>query len=194
MTARTFADSAGTTWQVFEVHRSSTNPGAVSTGLEQGWLAFSSANAKRRLAPIPPGWETSPDPELEQLCSRARVVPPATHVFEPTSRDRRRREGDAVERQDTGERRRAVDYAAEETQAAPAKVGSAPPASGDTGVEATVRTFAHDARARGQPAIDAMVQLKALLQAQFGEQHADMHDIKSVRRWFVETYYFEAKR
>src|SRR6478672_552744 len=108
MAARTFEDSSGTVWQVFEVHRSSNKPGAVSTGLEQGWLSFSSADARRRLAPIPPQWESSPDPELERLCSRARVVPPTSHVFEPTSRDRRRKEGDPVERPDTGERRRAV--------------------------------------------------------------------------------------
>ena len=194
MASRTFADSAGTVWEVFEVRRSSNKPGAVSTGLEQGWLSFSSPNARRRLAPIPPEWATSPDPELERLCSRARVVAPATHVFEPTSRDRRRKENDPAARPDSGERRRAVDYASEESQAASANVARAPTPGGETGVEATVRRFAHDARARGQPAIDAMVQLKALLQAQFGDEHADMRDIKSVRRWFVETYYFEGKR
>ncbi len=194
MAARTFADSAGTIWQVFEVHRSSTKPGAVSTGLEQGWLSFTSANAKRRLAPIPPTWESSPDPELERLCSTARVVAPATHTFEPISRDRRRKEGESVDGQDTGDRRRATDYADEETRAVGAEAGSSSTKAGDLGVEATVRQFAHEARARGQPAINAMVQLKGLLQAQFGEQASDLRDIKSVRRWFVETYYFETKR
>jgi hypothetical protein len=121
------------------------------------------------------------------------VVPPATHTFEP-SRDRRRKQGEAVERQDTGERRRAGDDASTPPRAATQESGSVSAGSQDVGVEATVRRFAHEARARGQPAIDAMVQLKALLQAQFGEQPADARDIKSVRRWFVETYYFEAKR
>jgi hypothetical protein len=192
--ARTFADSAGTIWEVLEVHRSSSKPGAVSTGLEQGWLSFTSATAKRRLAPIPAMWETAPDPELERLCSTARVVPPTTHVFEPTSRDRRRKEGEPVERPDTGERRRASEIREPRPRAEAPEAASAPAESHDTGVEATVRRFAHEARARGQPAIDAMVQLKALLQEQFGDEEPNTRDIKSVRRWFVETYYFEAKR
>jgi hypothetical protein len=192
--ARTFADSAGTIWEVLEVHRSSSKPGAVSTGLEQGWLSFTSATAKRRLAPIPAMWETVPEPELERLCSTARVVPPTTHVFEPTSRDRRRKEGEPVARPDTGERRRASDIRETPPRAETPAVASAPAESNESEVEATVRRFAHEARARGQPAIDAMVQLKALLQEQFGDEEPNTRDIKSVRRWFVETYYFEAKR
>jgi hypothetical protein len=194
MASRTFADSDGTVWEVVEVHRSSTKPGAVSSGLEQGWLSFTSRDAKRRLAPIPPQWDTSPDLELERLCAAARVVPPVTHVFEPSTRDRRRREGEPAERQDTGERRRAGDNTGAPRQAVTAEIASAPADSKDAGVEATVRRFAHDARARGQPAIDAMVQLKVLLQERFGDQDSSPRDIKSVRRWFVETYYFEVKR
>jgi hypothetical protein len=194
MAARTFADSAGTIWEVFEVHRSSTKAGAVSSGLEQGWLSFTSANAKRRLAPIPLAWETSSDPELEHLCSTARLVPPPTHVFEPISRDRRRKRDEPVEKPDTGERRRASDAVETWPRATKSQEPSAAVESQDAGVEATVRRFAHEARARGQPAIDAMVQLKTLLQEQFGDQDAATRDIKSVRRWFVETYYFEAKR
>jgi hypothetical protein len=191
MAARTFADSAGTIWQVFEVHRSSTNPGAVSSGLEQGWLSFTSGEARRRLAPIPKEWETSPDEELDRLCSTARVVPPSAYVFEPTTRDRRRKEGERGDRQDTGERRRAADRSGDTPKS---DAASGPVEAPTGGVEATVRRFAHEARGRGQPAIDAMVQLKGLLQAQFGDQHPELSDIKSVRRWFVETYYFEAKR
>jgi hypothetical protein len=194
MAARTFADSAGTIWEVVEVHRSSTKAGAVSSGLEQGWLSFTSPNVKRRLAPVPVAWETSSDPELERLCSIARLVPPATHVFEPTSRDRRRKQDEPAEKQDTGQRRRASDVVEMWPRVATSEEPSAAVETQDAGVEATVRRFAHEARARGQPAIDAMVQLKALLQEQFGDQDADTRDIKSVRRWFVETYYFEAKR
>jgi hypothetical protein len=191
--ARTFADSTGAVWEVLEVHRSSSKPGAVSGGLELGWLSFTSGDVKRRLAPIPPQWESSPDLELERLCSTAKAVPRPTHVFEPTSRDRRRKEGELVERQDTGERRRTSDEIGGEPRAA-AEDASTSPTDADAGVEATVRRFAHEARSRGLPAIDAMVQLKSLLQARFGDQDSGMRDIKSVRRWFVETYYFEAKR
>ncbi|MFL5607215.1 MAG: hypothetical protein ACJ8AD_12265, partial [Gemmatimonadaceae bacterium] len=183
--ARTFADSTGITWEVVEVHRSSSKPGAVSSGFELGWLSFTSANAKRRLAPIPQ-WESSPDGELERLCSTARTVPmTAPHPFEPGSSDRRRKDGEPAQRPDTGERRRAADRSGSQTQRAPAELTSGLTQGPDTGVEATVRRFAHDARARGQPAIDAMVQLKGMLLEQFGEQHAELRDIKSIRRWFV---------
>jgi hypothetical protein len=194
MAARTFADSAGTVWEVFEVHRSSTKPGAVSNGLEQGWLSFTSGESKRRLAPIPPQWETSADPELERLCSTARVVAQPTHVFEPIARDRRRKEGAPVEVRDTGERRRAADDLGAPPPVGSAEVASAAAEGAGSVVEAAVRRFAHEARARGLAAIDAMVELKAMLQTQFPEPDSDARDIKSVRRWFVETYYFEAKR
>ena len=45
--------------------------------LVQGWLAFQSGTARRRLAPIPDGWATRPDEELVRLCREARPVPPA---------------------------------------------------------------------------------------------------------------------
>ena len=45
--------------------------------LVQGWLAFQSGTARRRLAPIPDGWASGPDEELVQLCRQAHPVPPA---------------------------------------------------------------------------------------------------------------------
>lgn len=36
----------------------------VREGYEHGWLAFDSTVGSRRLAPIPPGWETLPDSRL----------------------------------------------------------------------------------------------------------------------------------
>jgi len=47
----------------------------VSPGLENGWLTFESAAEKRRLAPIPAGWEDLGDAGLEELCQRGRPVP-----------------------------------------------------------------------------------------------------------------------
>ena|SRR5687768_4144357 len=43
----------------------------ISEGLSRGWLAFESAVDKRRLAPIPQGWEELDDHELAALCARA---------------------------------------------------------------------------------------------------------------------------
>jgi hypothetical protein len=42
------------------------------------WLLFmSETNEKRRLAPVPNGWASLPDAELEALCARAKSVPPS---------------------------------------------------------------------------------------------------------------------
>lgn len=43
----------------------------ISEGLSRGWLAFESDRDKRRLAPIPAGWELLSDGELEALCATA---------------------------------------------------------------------------------------------------------------------------
>ena len=39
--------------------------------LARGWLAFESTFERRRLSPIPPGWEHVSESELAQLCARA---------------------------------------------------------------------------------------------------------------------------
>ena len=49
-------------------------PGLLTPGLESGWLCFESGSEKRRLSPIPPGWEQAPDEELESLFRNARTV------------------------------------------------------------------------------------------------------------------------
>jgi hypothetical protein len=42
--------------------------------LSDGWLCFESGSEKRRLAPIPSGWEVCGTRALEQLCSRAGYI------------------------------------------------------------------------------------------------------------------------
>lgn len=62
----------GQRWEVWEVRlgdrggRRSVNP-----ELAEGWLTFESAVEKRRLAPIPEGWEEVDDESLVELCDRA---------------------------------------------------------------------------------------------------------------------------
>jgi hypothetical protein len=58
-------------------------------------------------------------------------------------------------------------------------------------VEQTVRRFAQQARAHRLPAIEAMVQLKGLLARVYTSTTSDARDLRAVRRWFVESYYFE---
>lgn len=43
----------------------------VREGYEHGWLAFDSAAESKRLAPIPPDWDTLPDDSLIALCGRS---------------------------------------------------------------------------------------------------------------------------
>lgn len=43
--------------------------------LREGWLCFECSEERRRLAPIPAGWELLPQEELALLCRRATVAP-----------------------------------------------------------------------------------------------------------------------
>jgi hypothetical protein len=165
MPARTFTDSAGLTWDVFEVHRASKKLGAVSAGLEGGWLAFACGDQKRRRAPLPADWADSTDEELALLCEAARQSRPPRYPADGLPRPRIRRSPPRDE--DTSQ------------------------SSNPAAVEATVREFARHARARGLPAVAAMVELKVLLQDRHPEPDSVARDRRLVRRWFVEAYYFE---
>lgn len=49
-------------------------PVPVSPEHECGWLVFEGGGERRRLAPIPPGWEERKDSDLARLCERAQPV------------------------------------------------------------------------------------------------------------------------
>ena len=92
MSHRQFTDSAGTVWDVWDVHPTTAartlanlcleagdptdggrNP--VAPALADGWLCFSHGVERRRLAPIPSGWTDLPEGDLEHLRdSAARVL------------------------------------------------------------------------------------------------------------------------
>jgi hypothetical protein len=57
---------------VWEVHRREGR--SVDPELTAGWLTFESAMEKRRLAPIPEGWEELDDETLATLCDSAVFV------------------------------------------------------------------------------------------------------------------------
>jgi hypothetical protein len=193
MAARSFEDSTGIVWEVFEVHRASEKPGAVSAGLEKGWLAFVSTTGKRRLAPFPPGWVSASPTELERLCASARkALPPSADARERKPHIRRRRPAspDSPDSQTEGSATPRAAGAARRASA-PADVVEAR-VSGTT-AEEVVRDFARRARAAGVPAIEAMVRLKTLLLARFPGSDSEARDLRSVRRWFVEAYYFESE-
>jgi hypothetical protein len=104
MSYRTFVDPSGVSWQVWEVRptmverrleerrnrdlpfegderRTGTERRVrperrVNLGpeLAKGWLAFHSAEEKRRLAPVPESWTRKPSTTLAKMCEAARVV------------------------------------------------------------------------------------------------------------------------
>jgi hypothetical protein len=186
--SRTFEDSGGTVWEVFEVHRSSHNAQAVSPGLEQGWLAFVSGSRKRRLAPFPTEWQTADTRQLEQLCQQARAAHATGFATTPGSGPRAVDAGTADSRPRIPRiRRRKED--AEDASSVTLPIGVA--ATSADPVEQTVRRFAHEARANRLPAIEAMVQLKALLARVYPSADSEARNLRSVRRWFVEAYYFD---
>jgi hypothetical protein len=84
MSTRTFRDEGGTDWQAWEVLPGThlTTRMRLSTLLPDdmagGWLTFESASEKRRVYPIPPGWEDASDDMLRLLLRAAasvRMVP-----------------------------------------------------------------------------------------------------------------------
>jgi hypothetical protein len=91
MPHRQFVDDAGAVWAVWDVR-----PSAVGSSLDpriaaalrggggivsqmnrtmaEGWLCFESDAEKRRLTPIPPGWDNLSTTDLLRLCETASGV------------------------------------------------------------------------------------------------------------------------
>lgn len=96
MALREFTGRDGVRWKVWDITPEALHPATRAEdylqGFLDGWLVFESADGsdKRRLYPVPRGWEERDDAELERLWSMAdavrakhqRVLPP-----EPTRRD-----------------------------------------------------------------------------------------------------------
>ena len=73
---RTFSDSKGTEWTVFEVKRTDreTKWSYLPEGFGDGWLCFECPNSKRRLTPIPPRWRELDEQRLQTLLEQAQPV------------------------------------------------------------------------------------------------------------------------
>jgi hypothetical protein len=111
---RTFIDSAGHEWQVYDVvprdderrhyDRRSTEEQAaperrnsddrrltvgrvshLTAATSDGWLTFERGGERRRLSPIPANWTRCPEPQLEKYCESARPVRPTPIGTEPVS-------------------------------------------------------------------------------------------------------------
>lgn len=75
-TAASGSTNSGTTG-VTDRRRADSGPrSVVSPGFENGWLCFeSSSGDKRRLVPVPDGWETATADKLWVWCQAAAGVP-----------------------------------------------------------------------------------------------------------------------
>ena len=73
---RTFRDTAGLEWTVFEVRRANeeTNWAYLPRGFRSGWLCFEGTAGKRRLSPVPDGWKSLDQDGLDRLLRRATAV------------------------------------------------------------------------------------------------------------------------
>ena len=73
MAIRDFTDSAGVAWRVWD-----TIPrlgAAYDERRRGGWLTFENGvGRRRRLAPIPPGWENASPERLDLMCRAAETV------------------------------------------------------------------------------------------------------------------------
>ena len=74
MASRHFTDRDGAQWRVWStIPRDSRS---CLPGFEQGWLTFEhdSSGERRRLAPIPAGWEAMADDRMLLLCRLAQPL------------------------------------------------------------------------------------------------------------------------
>ena len=85
MAIREFTDASGVKWRVW-----STVPrvsGIYETKLRAGWLTFESVSGRRRLAPIPRGWQDADAARLELMCRSAEVAKRTGLTHDPDAPD-----------------------------------------------------------------------------------------------------------
>jgi hypothetical protein len=83
MALRNFIDSTGRGWRVWSVvpqYGWGRDDDTFTPGLEGGWLCFEHAEEKRRLSPIPDGWEEADAEAMEGYLQRAAPVPRRANV------------------------------------------------------------------------------------------------------------------
>jgi hypothetical protein len=78
---REFIDDRGALWRVWDTHPvAASTLRTVSPNYAGGWLTFESETDRRRLAPIPAGWEVATRELMMHWCARAfQARPPEGH-------------------------------------------------------------------------------------------------------------------
>jgi hypothetical protein len=77
MALRTFVAHDGVHWNVWNVVPTlvhNERKVALSTGMTSGWLCFESGGVKRRIVPVPNGWEDWSEDELDSALATAQSV------------------------------------------------------------------------------------------------------------------------
>lgn len=103
---RKFTDSAGATWQVWDTRPD--RAANVRTPFAAGWLSFECETERRRLQPIPPGWEEASDDAIGTWLAEAEsirriqlpgevTVAPATHAGDSSDTAPRLRKDELLE-------------------------------------------------------------------------------------------------
>ena len=77
-----FTDAKGVRWRVWDVNptvheRVSRRFKRTSLNIPEAWLCFESSDVRRRLWPVPSGWDAFDDDGLCALCAQAEDVPDA---------------------------------------------------------------------------------------------------------------------
>ena len=78
MAHRKIVDNEEKEWDVWAVTTptSSARRVLVQAELQAGWLAFQCGDQRRRLAPLPPGWDEMSDHALLELMGQANPIQP----------------------------------------------------------------------------------------------------------------------
>jgi hypothetical protein len=180
MPSRAYRDPSGTEWDVFEVHRLAGRSESVRPALAGGWLAFVSAEEKRRLPRYPADWMQRSDDELQELLREAFVAPDA--IYPGLAGGGR---GPSPESGDS------------RVAARPPQIDGGlpvpPPTTvtgrlGTAGIDALVRQHARDARRSGTAVIEGMIAVKRAL----GDAGEDVSPevLRQLRKAFVDEFYF----
>jgi hypothetical protein len=82
MGLREFVDEKGVRWQVWATRPPEEAARTLAAELRAGWLTFEAGPIRRRLAPIPGGWDGMSDERLGRLCASARPMPPRPRLIE----------------------------------------------------------------------------------------------------------------
>lgn len=88
MAYRELTDREGREWRVWDTYPGRlASGGVVSQAFAQGWLTFECVGEKRRLAPVPAGWEESGREGLLRFLAQSVSGPPSRDAAGAAARE-----------------------------------------------------------------------------------------------------------